>query len=174
MLSVTESFTSSISMSIMANSEHCAFCFHKDSFSLKNSWYLCREHLTDFNRLFVIGNDCAKRLWQFMWSIVNLQKVTDILCMLTLRTLLFILNSLSTAAGPWFKIGNDCGKRLWQFIWSMINLQEVIDLSCKLTWRTLFFTLTPLSTAAGPWHNASTSLKTDGTILQLYIFVSLT
>ena len=35
--------------------------FVSDSFLLKNSWYLCREHLTDFNILFVVGNGCGKK-----------------------------------------------------------------------------------------------------------------
>ena len=97
-LSAIESFTSSISLSMMANWAYYAFCFRKDSFSLKNSWYLCQEHLTDFDRLFLIENDCGKRLWLFIWSMINLRQVTDISCMLKLRTLLFTLNPFSTAA----------------------------------------------------------------------------
>ena len=81
MLSAIESFTSSISQSIMANWAHYACCFRKDSFSLKNSCYLFQEHLTDFNRVFVTGNDCGKRLWLFIWSMINLWKVIDIWCM---------------------------------------------------------------------------------------------
>ena len=85
-LSGTELFISYIFSSMMANWVHCAYCFHNHSFSFKNSWYLCREHLNNFEVLFGIGNDCSKRLWLFTWSVINLQEVIDILCMLTLNT----------------------------------------------------------------------------------------
>ena len=62
MVSAIESLTSSISLLMMANRAYCAFCLHNNSFSLRNCSNLCREHLTDFNRLFVIANDCCKRL----------------------------------------------------------------------------------------------------------------
>ena len=85
-----------IFLSLMANWAHCGFCFHKDYFSFRNSWYLCREHFTDFNRLFVIGNNCGKTLW----SMINLWELIDISWILTLSNLLFKLNPLSTAAWP--------------------------------------------------------------------------
>ena len=85
MLWAIEAFSFSIFLSMMANWAHCAFCFRKDSFSLTNSWYLCREHLTDFNRLFVIGDDCGKRLTVYMVN-DQFKGSNNISCMLTLRT----------------------------------------------------------------------------------------
>ena len=101
LLLATDFLTFSISLLMMANSAHYVFCLSNDSVCLKNSWYLCWQHVTDFNRLFVIENDCGKRLWLFIWSMINLQKVINFWCTLTLRTLLFTLNPLSTAAWPW-------------------------------------------------------------------------
>ena len=88
-----ESFTSSISLLMMANWVHYVFCFHNDSFSLKNIWYLCWQHLTDFNTLWQ-DYDCSQ-------TTIDFQEVICISCMLTLRTLLFTLNPLSTAASLW-------------------------------------------------------------------------
>ena len=101
MLLPTEFFTPSISLLMMANWECYVFCFRNDSVCLKNSWNLCLQHLTDFKSFFVTGNDCGKRLWLFIWSVINLWEVIDFWCTLTLRTLLFTPNSLSTAAWPW-------------------------------------------------------------------------
>ena len=57
LLSGTEFFISLIFLSMMANWVQFVYCFHNDSFCLKNSWYLCQEHLTNFNWLFAIWND---------------------------------------------------------------------------------------------------------------------